>query len=45
MGDEVAILLVDDDSIDAEAIVRALRKRTLPNKVVHVQNGLKALEA
>jgi CheY-like chemotaxis protein len=45
MGKEVTILLVDDDTVDAEAIIRALRKKKILNEVVHVKNGQEAIDA
>lgn len=45
MHREVSILLVDDDIVDAEAIVRAVRREKILNNIVHVSNGLEAIEA
>lgn len=45
MTQEVSILLVEDNNIDAEAITRAIRKRKIANKIVHVHNGAEAIEA
>ena len=40
---EPEILLVEDNPRDAELALRALQKRHLANKVVHVQDGEEAL--
>ncbi|HEX8279622.1 MAG TPA: response regulator [Segetibacter sp.] len=41
---EVEILLVEDNTSDAELIIRALRKVNLANHLVHVKDGAEALE-
>ena len=41
---EVEILLVEDNSSDAELTLRALRKHNLANRVFHVKDGAEALE-
>ncbi len=41
---EPEILLVEDNPHDAELVLRALHKRHLANKVVHVQDGAEALD-
>jgi len=41
---EIEVLLVEDNARDAELAMRALRKRHLANKVVHVQDGAEALD-
>ncbi|MEZ4622111.1 MAG: hypothetical protein R2867_42310, partial [Caldilineaceae bacterium] len=38
------ILLVEDDDVDAEAIVRAFRKQQITNPFTIVKNGVEALE-
>jgi CheY-like chemotaxis protein len=38
------ILLVDDDEVEAEAIRRAFRQSKLMNPLLHVTDGLSALE-
>lgn len=43
-NETVTILLVDDDSIDAEAIRRAFRKARIANPIVSVADGLEALQ-
>ncbi len=45
MHREVSILLVEDDIVDAEAITRAVRRERILNNIVHVSNGLEAIEA
>ena len=45
MRKEVTILLVDDDSVDAEAVERAIRQKRVLNTVVTARNGLEAIEA
>jgi two-component system response regulator len=40
----VQILLVEDNSNDAELTIRALRKVKLSNYVIHLENGVEALE-
>jgi len=41
----IHILLVEDDDVDAEAIVRAFRKQKIANPVTIVADGLEALDA
>src|SRR6202453_2720144 len=41
---EVEVLLVEDNSRDAEMTLRTLRKRNLANHVVHVKDGQEALD-
>src|SRR3954454_3483807 len=41
---EVEILLVEDSLSDAELIIRALRKVNLANHVVHLKDGVEALD-
>jgi two-component system response regulator len=43
-GNEVEILLVEDNVHDAELTIRALKKVNLANKIVHVQDGEEALD-
>ena len=38
------ILLVEDDSIDAMMVQRALQELNVPNQLVHCENGEEALE-
>jgi two-component system response regulator len=41
---EVEILLVEDNSADAELMIRALRKVNLANHLLHLKDGAEALE-
>jgi two-component system, response regulator len=41
---EIEILLVEDTLSDAELTIRALKKKNLANKLVHVKDGEEALE-
>lgn len=41
---EVEILLVEDNLSDAELIIRALRKVNLANHVIHLKDGVEALD-
>ena len=41
---EVSILLVEDDDIDAMAVERGVRKLKLANPIHRVRNGLEALD-
>ncbi|MGJ8582223.1 MAG: response regulator [Psychromonas sp.] len=40
---EVSVLLVEDDDIDAKAVERGFRKLRVTNPVIRVKNGLEAL--
>jgi CheY-like chemotaxis protein len=44
-GQIVHILLVEDDEIDAEAIVRGFQKQKIENPITVVPNGIEALNA
>ncbi|MBX3011452.1 MAG: response regulator [Caldilineaceae bacterium] len=45
MGDEsVHILLVEDDEVDAEAIVRAFQRQKVPHPITIVTDGFEALQ-
>jgi CheY-like chemotaxis protein len=37
------ILLVEDDKVDAIAVIRALKEANVENQIVHVENGEEAL--
>ena len=39
----IHILLVEDDEIDAEAVIRSFQRQRIANPLVHVQNGCEAL--
>jgi two-component system response regulator len=41
---EIEILLVEDNTSDAELTIRALKKNNLANKVIHLDNGASALD-
>lgn len=40
----VEILLIEDDDHDAEMTIRALKKNNITNGVVHLKNGVQALD-
>lgn len=40
----VTVLLVDDDDVDAESVIRSLRRSPAPVNVLWVEDGLEALE-
>lgn len=44
MEQEIEVLLVEDNSSDAEMTIRALRKNNLTNKLVHLRDGAEALD-
>jgi two-component system response regulator len=44
MNNQLDILLVEDNPQDAELTIRALKKRTLANHFVHVQDGQEAVD-
>lgn len=37
------VLLVEDDDVDAEALIRAFKRHHMPNLVTHVVDGVEAL--
>jgi two-component system response regulator len=41
---EVEILLVEDNASDAELTLRALKKKNLANKLIHVKDGAEAID-
>lgn len=41
---QIEILLIEDNSDDAELTIRALKKRNLANNLLHINDGEKALE-
>jgi two-component system response regulator len=40
----IEILLIDDNMNDAELMIRALKKNNLGNKLVHLKDGVEALD-
>ncbi len=42
--EELVVLLVDDDDLDREMVVRALRRSGLGFDIIEAQNGLEALD-
>lgn len=44
MNPELVILLVEDNPMDAELAIHALKKQRLSNQIVHVTDGQAALE-
>ena len=44
VSNEVTILLVDDDDVDADVIKRAISKQRIANPIVRARDGLEALE-
>jgi CheY-like chemotaxis protein len=42
-GRQVNILLVEDDEIEAEAVIRSFQKHALPNPITVAQDGIEAL--
>ena len=43
-GQAVHVLLVEDDDVETEAIIRAFRKQQLPNPVTTVHDGIEAFK-
>lgn len=41
--EQVQILLVEDDDIDAEAVARAFRKQRIANPILRAVDGIEAL--
>ncbi len=39
-----SVLLVEDDDVDAEAVIRAFKHHHVPYPLLHVVNGLEALD-
>jgi len=44
MKKEIEILLVEDNSSDAEMTIRVLKKNNLANRLLHVKDGAEALD-
>jgi CheY-like chemotaxis protein len=44
MPDAVEVLLVEDNPVDTELTLRALRKENVANQIVHVEDGEQALD-
>jgi two-component system response regulator len=43
-NEEIEILLVEDSNEDASLAIRALKKKNLGNKLVHLKDGVEALD-
>lgn len=43
-NDEIDILLVEDNAEDADLTMRALKKNKVTNKILHLEDGVAALE-
>ncbi|HMW27227.1 MAG TPA: hypothetical protein PLK54_11660 [Ferruginibacter sp.] len=41
---EIEILLVEDNTSDAELTIRALHKKHIANNIIHLQDGAMALD-
>ena len=41
---DTTILLVEDDEVDAEAVLRAFKKAKIENPIMIAQDGVEALE-
>jgi len=41
---DVSVLLVDDDSIDRAAVIRAFRQSEIDNPIIEATNGIEALQ-
>ncbi|HYF67599.1 MAG TPA: response regulator [Ohtaekwangia sp.] len=44
VSDGIEILLVEDNMSDAELTIRALKKRNLTNRLIHLKDGAEALD-
>ena len=44
MENEIEILLVEDNPNDAEMTMRALRKSSMANRIIHLKDGAEALD-
>lgn len=44
MIQEIEVLLVEDNSSDAEMTIRALKRNNLANRLLHVRDGAEALD-
>ncbi len=44
MNHEIEILLIEDNMNDAELTIRALKKNNLANKLVHLKDGVEAID-
>lgn len=44
MSNEVEIVLVEDNLNDAEMVIRVLKKNCLNNKIIHLKDGVEALD-
>lgn len=41
---DIKILLVDDDDVDAEMVIRGFRKSRIANEIIVAEDGIEALE-
>ncbi len=41
---EITILLIEDDDVDAQGIMRSFKKRKIANRIIRARDGLEALE-
>lgn len=44
LNKEIEILLVEDSELDAEITIRALRKNKITNQIIHLTDGVMALD-
>jgi len=44
MAEDVCILLIDDDDIDVELIIRGFRRKRIANRIIRARDGLEGLE-
>ena len=44
MMEEIGVLLIEDNEADAEMTIRALKKHSLANRILHLKDGVQALD-